>query len=188
MYGGDGVRVCPRSFLEQLVGASVGQISMPSGEIIKPERQLLGGEQGLSLVFGIWIGCNQCDRADVVAGDPGGATRVQNIRSVAVLLSGSSVRFQADRPVWLSRTGCCGFQSRFRPPDHSWDCSDPKFVKLDLKDRLEFLLYAYQHGLVANPSVRRPTPRPKRAAANSFYQSVKRPVVDLTGSICASPR
>ena len=56
---------------------------MPSGEIIKLETQLLGGEQGLSLVFGIWIGCNQCDRADVVAGDPGGATRVQNIRSVA---------------------------------------------------------------------------------------------------------
>src|SRR5206468_12980742 len=56
VYGRDGVRVYPRSFLEQLVGAAVGQISTPSGEAIKLETQLLGVEQALSRVLGIRIG------------------------------------------------------------------------------------------------------------------------------------
>src|SRR5437879_13505517 len=56
VHGRNGVRVCPNSLLEQLVDPAVWQLSARSGEAIKLETQLLGGEQGLSRVFGIWIG------------------------------------------------------------------------------------------------------------------------------------
>src|SRR5439155_13387724 len=82
VYGRDGVRVCPSSFLEQLVGAAVGQISTPSGEAIKLEAQLLAGEQAPSRVLGIWIGRDQRQRGEVVAGDPGGAVRVKHVNPV----------------------------------------------------------------------------------------------------------
>src|SRR5439155_14982905 len=83
VYGRDGVRVCPSSFLEHLVGAAGGQISTPSGEAMKLEAQLLAGEQAPSRVLGIWIGRDQRQRGEVVAGDPGGALRVQHVRPVA---------------------------------------------------------------------------------------------------------
>src|SRR5439155_6279800 len=82
VYGRDGVRVCPSSFLEQLVGAAVGQISTPSGEAMKLEAQLLAGEQAPSRVLGIWIGRDQRQRGEVVAGDPGGAVRVKHVNPV----------------------------------------------------------------------------------------------------------
>src|SRR5262245_35744023 len=72
----------PRSFLEQLVGAAVGQISTPSVEAIELETQLLGGEQALSCVLDIRIGRDQRQRGEVVAGDPGGALCVQHVRLV----------------------------------------------------------------------------------------------------------
>src|SRR5439155_22241414 len=55
VYGRDGVRMGAGSFLEQLVGAALGQISTPCCEAVKLETQLLGGEQALSCVLGIWI-------------------------------------------------------------------------------------------------------------------------------------
>jgi len=72
----------PGSFLEQLVGAAVGQISTPSGEAIKLETQFLGGEQALSCVLGIWIGRDQRQRGEVVADDPASALCVQHVRFV----------------------------------------------------------------------------------------------------------
>ncbi len=56
VHGRNGVRVCPNALLEQLVDPAVWQLSARSGEAIKLETQLLGGEQALSLVVGIWIG------------------------------------------------------------------------------------------------------------------------------------
>src|SRR5438309_3240871 len=55
VQGRDGVRVCPNSFLEQLVDPAVGQSPVRPSEAVKLEAQLLGGEQGLSSVFRIWI-------------------------------------------------------------------------------------------------------------------------------------
>src|SRR5205823_4022121 len=55
----------------------------PSSEAMELETQLLGGEQGLSRVFGNRIGRDQRQRGAVVAGDPGGALRVQHVRLVA---------------------------------------------------------------------------------------------------------
>src|SRR5262249_52333171 len=78
VYSRDGLWMRPRSFLEQLVSAAVGQISTPSGETIKLETQLLSGEQALSCVLGIWIGRDQRQRGEVVAGDPVGAVCVEH--------------------------------------------------------------------------------------------------------------
>src|SRR5712664_3550593 len=69
--------------LEQLMDATVWQLSARSGEAMKLEVQLLGGEQALSRVLGIWIGRHQQQRGEVVAGDPGDALRVQHVRLVA---------------------------------------------------------------------------------------------------------
>ena len=83
MQGRDGIRVRPNARLEQLVHATVWQPSLPSGEAMQLKTQLLGGEQGLSCVFGIRIGRDQSQRGEVVAGDPGGALCVQHVRFVA---------------------------------------------------------------------------------------------------------
>jgi len=56
MLGRNGVRVYASSLFEQLVRPAVRQLSAGSGEAMKLEMQLLGGEQGLSRVFGIRIG------------------------------------------------------------------------------------------------------------------------------------
>src|SRR5688572_11658627 len=82
MYGRNGVGMRSRLFLEQLVGAAVGQISTASRQAIKLETQLLGGEQALSCVLGIWIGRDQRQCFEVVSGDPGGALGIQHIRFV----------------------------------------------------------------------------------------------------------
>ena len=46
------------------------------------EVQLLGGQQALALVTGIWIGGDQRERGEVIAGDPGGALRVEHVGPV----------------------------------------------------------------------------------------------------------
>ncbi len=56
MLGRNGVRVYASSLFEQLVRPAVRQLSAGPGEAMKLEMQLLGGEQGLSRVFGIRIG------------------------------------------------------------------------------------------------------------------------------------
>src|SRR5438094_1919072 len=82
VHGRNGVRVCPNSLLEQLVDPAVWQLPARSGEAIELEMQFLGGEQTLPLVLGIWIGGDERERGEVIAGDPGSAPRVEHVGPV----------------------------------------------------------------------------------------------------------
>src|SRR5438105_15086353 len=97
VHGRNGVRVCPNSLLEQLVDPAVWQLSARSGEAVQLETQLLGGEQGLSRVSGIWIGRDGRQRGEVIAGDPGGAVRGGHVRLVTQPAQGA-VRFRRGGP------------------------------------------------------------------------------------------
>jgi hypothetical protein len=55
--------VCPNALLEELVDPAVWQLSVRSSEAMQLEAQLLGREQTLSRVFGIWIGRDERQRA-----------------------------------------------------------------------------------------------------------------------------
>ena len=49
---------------------------------MKLDMQFLAGEQALPLVLGIWIGGDQRERGEVIAGDPGDTVRVEHVRPV----------------------------------------------------------------------------------------------------------
>ena len=81
-HGRDGVWAGPSSLLEQLVDATVWQLSAPSSKTMQLEMQLLGGEQTCLRVLGVGIGRHQQQRREVVAIDPGGAARVEHLGPV----------------------------------------------------------------------------------------------------------
>src|SRR5437867_332700 len=58
---------------------SMGRYAPPA---LKLDMQFLAGEQALPLVLGIWIGGDQRERGEVIAGDPGDTVRVEHVRPV----------------------------------------------------------------------------------------------------------
>ncbi len=82
MHGRDGVRVPPCPVLEQLVEPAVRQLPSRSGEPFELVVELHGGEQALPPVLGIRIGGYQPERGEVIAGNPGGAGRIEDIGAV----------------------------------------------------------------------------------------------------------
>ena len=83
VLGGHGVGVGFGSLLEELVGTPRRQRALRSGEIMKLEPQLLGGEQRHLRVLRGRIGRDRRECVCVISRDPRGVVRVERVRPVA---------------------------------------------------------------------------------------------------------
>ncbi len=78
----DRVRVHPHPLLEQLVEPPVRQLPARPGQPFELEPQLLGRQQARPSVLGVRVGGHQCERGEVVAGDPPRAVRVERVGAI----------------------------------------------------------------------------------------------------------
>ncbi|CAK7282745.1 hypothetical protein SGPA1_20720 [Streptomyces misionensis JCM 4497] len=82
LYGRHGPGVRPDPLLEQLVRPGVGQRPVRSGQPLQLLAHLVGGQQAARVVVGVRVGGQQAERRQVVAADPGGGRRVQDVGAV----------------------------------------------------------------------------------------------------------
>src|SRR5205809_497866 len=86
---------------------SMGRYAPPALKIASTaDIQSLAGEQALPLVLGIWIGGDQRERGEVIAGDPGDTVRVEHVRPVP----------QPHEPVMLHEADHSTVSSASSPP------------------------------------------------------------------------